>query len=370
MPVMKLKAVILYLLLFVVVFATSLAEGFAQQTTMAKNGSQLNKRKIGDPLANLPKNIEVLTLFGERADISPDNKRVAYMAKTFGDAMVVDVKTKAITCLTCNIPAAAFLRVMHLSNGDYLLIGPDKFENTQVSKKNSDLYYLSKAEGSKPVKIGQKVSEGVALSKTSMKIAFTETSSPGNPEVFSKIVMADLDLSNGTPKLVNRKTVIESSDKTCTVEAQDFYENDTRLIFFCYVPNGAFDVKGLDLSTKQVTNFSNKPDAFNEPEGIFPGGKYTTVEMDRQCEWLGGLRGSGNLDIWKMKLDGTGKDLVRLTYFNDYEGGKAANPVVSTDGKFMAFQAAKSTDPPGMGHGLLLYWFSQTPKPRKGGLKN
>ena len=120
--------------------------------------------------------------------------------------------------------------------------------------------------------------------------------------------------------------------------------------------------------SKQVTNFSNVPNAFNEPEGIFPGGKYTTVEMDRQCEWLGGQRGSGNLDIWKMKLDGTGKDLERLTYFNDYEGGKAANPVVSTNGKFMAFPAAKSTDPPGMGHGLLLYWF--TPKPLKKDLSN
>ncbi|MGI8635547.1 MAG: hypothetical protein ACR2KZ_09115, partial [Segetibacter sp.] len=101
-------------------------------------------------------------------------------------------------------------------------------------------------------------------------------------------------------------------------------------------------------------------------------GKYTTVEMDRQCEWLGGQRGSANIDIWKMKLDGTGKDLVRLTHFNDYEGGKAANPVVSTDGKFMAFQAAKSTDPPGMGHGIILYWFNpqiNTPKPPKGGLK-
>ena len=32
-------------------------------------------RKPGDPLAALPPNIERLTYFGERADISPDNKR-------------------------------------------------------------------------------------------------------------------------------------------------------------------------------------------------------------------------------------------------------------------------------------------------------
>ena len=44
-------------------------------------------------------------------------------------------------------------------------------------------------------------------------------------------------------------------------------------------------------------------------------------------------------------------------HFNDFEGGKASNPVVSTDGPFMAFQTARNTDPAGVGHGILLYWF-------------
>ncbi len=330
---------------------------FAQTVIVEKKPTHgLKKRKTGDPLANLPANIEILTLFGERADISPDNKQVAFMAKTFGDAMVIDVKSKNITCLTCNIPAAAFVRVMHLSTGDYLLIGPEHFENSIASKKNNELWFLSKVAGSKPVKIGQRVSEGVAVSKKTMKIAFTEMGA-GEGDLFSKLVVAELDLSSGAPRFINKKTVVESMDKGCTVEAQDFYNNDTKLTFFCYISNGAFDVKGVDLSTKEIVNYTNTINSFNEPEGIFADGKYTTVEMDRQCEWLGGQRGSSNLDIWKLKLDGTGKDLVQLTHFNDFEGGKAANPVVATHGKFMAFQAARSSDPPGMGHGLLLYWF-------------
>ncbi|HXF27100.1 MAG TPA: hypothetical protein VN610_07495, partial [Bryobacteraceae bacterium] len=44
------------------------------------------QRKQGSPIDHLPPNIEVLTHFGERADISPDNQRVAFMAKSFGDA--------------------------------------------------------------------------------------------------------------------------------------------------------------------------------------------------------------------------------------------------------------------------------------------
>src|SRR5690348_11126671 len=68
-----------------------------------------SSRRPGNPLDHLPPNIELLTHFGERADISPDNQRVAFMTKSFGDAMLMDLKTRIITCLTCNVPAAAFL---------------------------------------------------------------------------------------------------------------------------------------------------------------------------------------------------------------------------------------------------------------------
>ena len=93
------------------------------------------KRKPGSLLDHLPANIEVLTDFGERADFSPDNQRIAFMAKSFGDAMILDLKTRRIKCLTCNVPAATFLRVIHLTTGDYILIGPEKYENIHVSRR-------------------------------------------------------------------------------------------------------------------------------------------------------------------------------------------------------------------------------------------
>jgi hypothetical protein len=317
-----------------------------------------DKRKPGNPLDHLPKNIEVLTHFGERADFSPDNKSIAFMAKSFGDAMVIDLKTRNIRCLTCNVPAAVFLRVMHLSTGDYILIGPDHFENINTSRsRDNELWFLSKQRGAKPVKLGQKMSEGAAVSKKNLTIAFSETQAIDLPQGASRIIVAAIDLSDSVPKLINKRTVYESKDRSCVLEAQDFYDNDTKLTFTCYEPNGLASVWGIDLKTKQVTNFSNAPGAYNEVEGIFPGGKYTCVESDHQCDWLGGARGSGNIDIWKLKLDGTGKDLTRLTNFNDYIAGKASNPVISTDGKYMAFQSAKTTDPAGVGYGLLLYKF-------------
>jgi hypothetical protein len=319
-----------------------------------------HQRKSGNPLENLPPNIEVLTHFGERADISPDNQRVAFMTKSFGDAMLIDLKTRVITCLTCNVPGAAFLRVMHLVTGDYILIGPEHFEDIHTSRaRGNELWFLRKERGSKPVKLGQKMSEGAAISKKSLKIAFSElpAQNPDLAEGTSRLMVADLDLSNGTPTLINKKTVHESKDRSCVLEAQDFYDGDKKMVFTCYEPENAASVMGIDLQSGQVTNFSKAPGTYNEPEGIFPDGLYTAVEGDRQCKDFGGGCGPGNIDIWKLRLDGTGKDFTRLTHFNDYEGGKASNPVISTDGRFMAFQTARSGDPAGVGYGVLICWF-------------
>lgn len=319
-------------------------------------GQSLHQRIVGNPLEHLPGHISVLTSFGERADFSPDSKHVAFMTKSFGDAMVVDLQTRKVTCLTCRVPAAAFLRVMHLVSGDYILIGAEKFTDIHVSRtRDNELWFLSKQAGSKPIKFGIKMSEGMAISKHSMKIAFSQVHDQVAeiPEGASQLVVADIDTS-GDPKIINQKIVYESPDRNCTIEAQDFFDNDSKMTFTCYEPNGLASVMTIDLATGVVTNHSKAPGTYNECEGIFPDGKYTCVEADRQCDWLGGKRGGGNIDVWKLRLDGTGKDFIRLTNFNDYEGGKASNPVISSDGKYMCFQLANTTDPAGVGYGLLL----------------
>jgi hypothetical protein len=319
-----------------------------------------DRRQPGNPLDRLPSNVEMLTHFGERADISPDNQRVAFMAKSFGDAMVIDLATRTIRCLTCNVPGAVFLRVMHLVSGDYILVGPDHFEDIRISRtRDNELWYLSKAPGSKPVRFHEKMSEGVAISKSSMTIAYSQIHAqvPEIPEGASRLIVADVKVADGVATLDNRHTVYESANESCTLEAQDFFDRDTKMTATCYEPGGLASVMVLDLKTGAMPNMSKAPGTYNEVEGIFPGGEYTCVEGDRQVAELGGAHGSGNIDIWKLKLDGTGRDFVRLTRFNDYQAGKASNPVVSTDGRFMAFQAARTTDPAGVGYGVLLYWF-------------
>lgn len=327
------------------------------------------ERKQGNPLEVLPKNQEVLVTFGERADISPDNQRVAFMDKSFGDAFVIELKTRKIICLTCSIPGATFLRIMYLSNGDFILIGPEKFTDIHTSRtRDNELWYMSSKSGSKPVKMNAHLSEGAAPSKLSMKIAYSELPAqfPELPKGTSRLVVADVDLSGPTPKLVNRKVVYESHSNSCDLEAQDLYDHDSKMTFTCYnhdskqLPQHTdvlANTMSIDLKTSKVTNMTQKDGTYNEVEGIFPDGKYTCVEGDRQVGQLGGYHGLHEIDIWKLRLDGTGKDFVRLTHFNDYEGWKASNPVVSTDGKFMAFQVAKTKDEAGVGYGIMMYHF-------------
>jgi len=329
------------LLIFVIVFSAALSA----------------ERKQGSPLDQLPKNMEVISHFGERADFSPDNQRIAFMAKSFGDAFVIDLKTRVIRCLTCSVPGAAFLRIMHLVDGNYILIGPERFSDIGTSRRrDNELWFLSKEPGSKPVKLGQKMSEGAAISKKSFKMAWSETDAqfPDLPPGYSRLVVADIEASGPNAKLVNKKTVFESKDASCRIEAQDFYENDTKMTFTCYRPKGLGGVMGIDLKSGQVTDFSQAPDIYNEVEGIFPDGRYTFVESSKQVETLGGEHGSREIDIWKLRLDGTGKDFVRVTRFNDYQGWKASNPVVATDGRYAAFQIARTSDEAGVGYGIVL----------------
>jgi hypothetical protein len=325
------------------------------------------RRRTDSPLDHLPPDVEVLTRFGERADISPDNRSVAFMAKSFGDAFVIDLDTRAIRCLTCNVPGAAFLRVMHLASSDYLLIGPERFEDVGRSRsRDNELWFLGRKPGSRPVKLGRKMSEGASVSKTSTKIAFSvgHAQDASVPEGATRLVVADLDPSGEKPALRGEHVVFASEGPGCYLEAQDFFDEDRKLTYSCYEPEGRASAWTLDLATGERVNQTAAIGFYNEVEGIFPDGRHTCVESDHQARAYGDPAGFRNIDIWKLRLDGTGRSFTRLTTFNDHEGWKASNPVVSTDGRFMAFQVARTADEAGVGYGILLLHLDGIPESR------
>jgi Tol biopolymer transport system component len=310
------------------------------------------EKKTGNPEEHLPSNITQLSAFGERASWSPDGKRIAFMSKSFGDAFVVDVSSKTIRLLT-HYPHAGYLRVQYLPNGDYFLIGARTFSDIRTTRsRDQEMWVLPASGKGQPVPLGHKISEGVAISRKTSKIAWSNTRGQ-YPDLLAEgesiIYTADIVDEGGQPKLANKKEVIRARAPECTLEAQDFRKNDTELIYTCYRSPFA-DVLGVDLASNKVTTYRKISDEYNEVEGIFPDGAHALVESSREQA----KHNSNYIDIWKLKLEPNSPDFVRMTRWGDYPGFKASNPVVSPDGTTIAFQSARSTDEAGVGYGIFL----------------
>ena len=308
----------------------------------------------GSPEDNLPPTITRLTHFGERASWSPDDTRIAFMEKSFGDVFEVDVATKAIRLLT-HYPHAGFLRAQFLPNGDYFLIGARTFTDISTTRaRDQEMWVLKKdaKPGDRPVPLDHKISEGVAISRTAMKIAWSNTSGQ-YPDVLKKgesvIYVADIVDAGGKPTLANKKEVLRAMAPECTLEAQDFRRKDSELVYTCYRSPYA-DIFGIDLATGKITTYRKIDKEYNEVEGIFPDGEYTLVESSREQS----EQNSNYIDIWRLKLEPDSQDFTRVTRWGEYPGYKASNPVVSSDGRRIAFQSARSRDAAGVGYGIFV----------------
>ena len=313
-------------------------------------------KKQGNPERELPPNITQLTGFGERAAWSPDGKRIVFMSKSFGDAFEIDLDTKMTQLLTGHFQHAGFLRVQHLPNGDVFLIGARTFSDIHSTREHDQEMWVMKSDTkSPPLPLNHKISEGVAISRKQMKIAWTNTHgqypdhlAPGESALYT----ADVVYKDGTPALTNKKEITRAQAPECTLEAQDFRNEDTELIYTCYRSPLA-DVMGIDLNTRRITTYRKIPGEYNEVEGISPDGEWTLVESSRG-QTVPDTEKWANIDIWKLRLIPDSTNFVRLTHWADYEGYKASNPVVSPDGKWIAFQSARNNEPAGVGHGIFL----------------
>jgi hypothetical protein len=309
------------------------------------------------PADHLPPHIRQITWFGERADCSADGKRVLFLSKTFGDAMEIELATGVIRNLTAHYPHHGYTRALYLASGDILLSGPEALDPKKIgeARVRCYLYVLDKRLNGPARPLGTQCSEGPAVSRKRMHIAWTHVAAQYPDEMAagaSRMQEADVVIGEDQkPRLVNQRLIIESKDLPfkCTMETQNFRPPQEKELTFSAYGHQGTDVCAIDLETKKITNYSNSPGQYDEPEGIFPDGQYTLVECDKQNH-----KGPGYVDLWKLKLDGSGA-YERLTFFSDYPGYKASNPVVSDDGKFIAFQMATSREAAGVGHGIFIY---------------
>jgi len=306
----------------------------------------MHSNNDNSPLDKLPPYIKQFTHFGQRADWSHNGRHILFIERTFGDVYEVELKSKIIRPITHHYFHEGYTRALYLSNGDILLSGSQQFDAKDPwpsrSEKNAELWVLKKDLSGPPVPLGEKCSEGPAVSRKHMRIAWTQGGA---------FYMADIIYEEGGPKLANKTKILDKRDlpfKT-GLETQNFRPPDEKeLIFSAYGYQGT-EVMGLDIETGKVVNYSKATKQYDEPEGIFPDGKHTLVECDKHNP-----KGSQHIDIYKLALDGSGKT-KRLTFFGRYGSYKASNPVVSDDNRYMAFQFAKRGDPAGVGRGILIF---------------
>jgi Tol biopolymer transport system component len=309
------------------------------------------------PADELPSYITRITHFGQRADWSHDGKRILFLERTFGDVFEIHIESRSIRPISHHYYHEGYTRALYLSNGDIILSGAPDFdaEDPWPSRgENAELSILSKDLDKPPVPLGTKCSEGPAVSRKEMKIAWTidHGDYPDElPEGAAQIWMADIVYEGETPKLINKKMILDSRDLPFEsgLETQNFRPPDEKeLIFSAYGYEGT-EVYGVNIETGELTQNYSKSPHYEEPEGIYPSGEYTLVEMDRHKP-----EGVQYIDVYRLTLDGSG-EIFRVTHFGDYPGFKGSNPVVSDDGNYIAFQMAKYGDPAGVGRGLFIY---------------
>jgi Tol biopolymer transport system component len=317
--------------------------------------------KRGHPADHLPAHITRLTWLGERPDWRHDGKRFAFVSKVFGDVYEYELATGRIYSLSDHFLHYGFTRVQYLRNGDLLLVGPgSSFDRTSKEDRKRArheiglMQVLKKPFDQPPVSLGIEVDEGPAVSRKGMRIAWTHDKQ-------DKISVGDLVYENGVPKLVNTRLVLDAAQfpqPVRMIETQSFIPPDDRVITIsAYQLNQSnnTDTFRLDLETGALKNLTSSPNFYDEPEGIFPDGKFTTVEHGSSLKSPWPL-----IDIYKLALDGSGK-LQRLTHFNDFPGWKASQSGVSDDGQKMLFQIGKAGDEAGQGYGVFMLDLTKVP---------
>ncbi|MCL4401408.1 MAG: hypothetical protein M1436_01910 [Acidobacteria bacterium] len=311
-----------------------------------------------------PPYIKRLTHFGERPDWSPDGKRILFLEKMYGDVFELELATGIIRPLTHHYFHNGYTRALYLANGDILLSGSKTFnpEVPQDSRfRTAELWVLSKSLDKPPVPLGEFCWEGPAVSRKHLRIAWSEKHGiyPQDPRIY-QLWVADIDYSRGKPRLVNQRMVLDNRNCfNAVLEPQNFRPPDEKELIF-QSSHQATEVMGLDLETGKLVDYSKAPDWYDEPEGIFPDGRYTLVESNKHRPSPIGM----DIDLYKLKLDGS-REFERLTWFNAGGMFKATNPVVSDDGHYFAFTVPRVKEVAGVGHGIYLYDLQAAAQNRK-----
>jgi len=302
-----------------------------------------------------------LTDFGERPNFSPDGSRIVYVGENYGDAYEIDLATRDMRNITENIPQGIH-RIQYLPNGDFLVTAPREYvgENTRA---HLEMWILDHSLEKELQPLGERPFEGIAISKKKNFIAWTtpevELQEGQNWQLLfarpTKRYVAEINYQDGAPRIVNKREIMTDLPAIgCNfVEPQDFRDNDKELVFSCLSFGGQYGVQvsvmGYSLESGESIVYRSIPGEYNEPEGIAPSGSWCMVECGEMTQ-----PGLPPLDLCRLKLKPNG--VMNRLFADTPEDAldEFSNPVVSPDGKWVAFQKTADTENE-IGEGLGLF---------------
>jgi len=304
--------------------------------------NRANAQTIESLIKELPPYFSILTTWGTRPEWDEKSENIYFLNKLVGDVFKINIATREVSQVTSGFYHGGIHRVLCLSNGDLLLaMGSNIFDASNPEKDRHaglGLYVLTKNKPNSPYPLNVFCDEGPAVSKNSLKIAWTLK---GQRE----IKMGEIYYENDVPNLRDIQTVISYEDSSAYVrlETQDFRPPLNEELIYTHYWGDAKDqyynsqVLGINLKTKKTTKYTDLPKSYNESEGIFPDGNYMTIESDRHQPME--ERNKYKLDIYKLKLDGSG-EVERLADFSTryLNKIKSDNPVVNKKGNIIAHQ--------------------------------
>lgn len=318
--------------------------------------------RSGSPTDDLPEWISPLLGSGLRPDWSGDGESLVYLDALVGDVYELEIESGESRSLTAHFEHPGFTRARYLASGDLLLCGPAGASADQGDKSRwqTELWFLSRTESRPAQRLEEPCFEGPAVSRQDMKIAWTRSDYP-NEVVFgrSEIWTGRIEVEGGEARLIDKRKRVGREDfmYLAFLETQDFRPPDEReLLFTAYAYKGG-EVMGVDLASGELTNYS-RDWAYDEAEGVFPDGK--SIAVEREVDTYTAVP-VGDIDIWQLALDGSG-DARRLTHFTEFAGYGANNPVISPDGRKMAFGLRIKGGEHGNAQGMLLYDFERAPR--------